>query len=220
MAACRRCGEVHAKCTGHNRAGKACGRPPSPGQKVCTNHGASSPQAKAAVATREVEARAERALRERWAAGEEVKTTDPLGELARVAGEIVAFKDFLRGEVHDLDGKITQEWSDKQVHMMTAEGMREYAVIKEDMRAVVQAYERALDRAAKTLANIVKLDLAGKLLEQNTEQAERIADAVVGALSGVDMPAEIRQGAMAAVADAIAALSSTGPAIVRGELTA
>lgn len=208
--ACERCGQAHPRCKGHNRAGGPCGMRPAPNQEVCSKHGAKSPQAIAAAKTRELEARARVALRKAWAAGEERPTVDPLGDLARIAGEAVAFKDYLRGEVEQLD-QLTQQWSDRAVTMMTADGMREFAVVKEDMRAIVLAYERAIERCAKILADIVKLDLAGRMLELNTAKAALIVEAVRNGLADVDMSAEVRRAAQAAIGEHLASITQRNP---------
>lgn len=42
---CARCGQVHGRCTAHNRAGQPCGKHPLRGQQVCANHGGKSPRA-------------------------------------------------------------------------------------------------------------------------------------------------------------------------------
>lgn len=213
---CRRCGRVHEKCKAHNQSGGPCGRSPATDQEVCRYHGGNAPQARQAAATRQVERRARKALAQVWANREDVPVVDALEELARVAGEVVAFKDMLRHEVEQLNGAITQEWSDKTVELMTPEGMRQFAVIKEDMRAVVLAYERAQERAAKVLANIVKLDLAGRLLALRTEQAAALEQAIRAGLADVDMAVEVRRAAEAAISDRLVA--AAGGRVVRGEI--
>ena len=55
---CGKCGQAHGRCTGHNRAGKPCGRNKVPGLNVCDMHGGKTPVAVAA---------AERRLQERAA---------------------------------------------------------------------------------------------------------------------------------------------------------
>lgn len=212
---CERCGKVHGRCKGHNRAGGPCGRIPRKGLTVCPTHGGSAPQVKEAAKRRELEAvkqaEARKLLRrERWRTGHEVRVEDPLEELSIIAGEAVAFKDLLRAEVEKLE-QLTQEWSDKAVEMMTEDGMRRFAVVKEDVRAVVAAYERALDRCAKILADIVKLGLTERLLELRTAQAEAIVAAVRLGLGQVDMASEIRLAAESAIADAIGEMTQPGP---------
>jgi hypothetical protein len=183
-----------------------CGKPPLRGLKVCGIHGGKSPTAIAAAKTHAVEQAARAALRQRWAAGTELPTGDPLSELARVAGEAVAFKDYLRDQVAKLDGALTY-WTERTWEGDTT--IRTEAV--ENVRATVAAYERALDRTAKILASIVKLDLAGRLLEANTAQADAVATAVREGLAGVDMAAEVRAAAQEAIADALAAMQAPPP---------
>jgi hypothetical protein len=199
MIECRKCHQVHTGCTGHNRQGGPCGGGVLRNQKVCRHHGGASPQALEVARRREVELRAEKLLRERWANGGDVAVDDPLGELARLAGEAVAFKDYLRDQVTELHGVLAY-WTENTFE--TEDAIRTEAT--EQLRAVVLAYERALDRCAKILASIVKLDLAGRMLAVRTEQAEAIVTAVRMGLAQVDMSAELRKGAQEAIADALA----------------
>lgn len=59
---CAQCGEPHAKCLAHNRAGKPCGQNPADYQDVCKNHGAKNPQALAKAEERKNRASAEAAV--------------------------------------------------------------------------------------------------------------------------------------------------------------
>lgn len=207
---CARCEQVHARCAGHNKAGKPCGQQPIKGMEVCRTHGGKSPQAQAAVARRRIEERAMRELQDRWQHGAEAPITDPLAELARVAGEVVAFKDMLREQVTQLDGTLAY-WQEKDY--LDGDGGVEWTKAAEDMRAVVAAYERAQDRAAKILAAMVKLDIAGRMLELRTTQAEQIVGAVREGLASVDIGHEIRQATLEAIADRLALITdqSTTP---------
>lgn len=202
---CERCGIPHDRCYGHNKAGKPCGRRPAVDQDVCKLHGGASPAALAKAREKAVERAAAAELRQRWQAGDERPIEDPLTELARLAGEAVAFKDYLRAQVDELDGALTY-WTER-TFVAGDDEIRTEAV--ENLRATVTAYERALDRTAKILAAIVKLDLAGRMLEVNRQKATLITDAVRYGLAQVDMPAEIRRATQEAIADAIAGLSTT-----------
>lgn len=203
---CPKCHQVHGKCTGHNRAGKPCGLNPLEGQEVCHLHGGRAPQALAGARRRAVEAEARQVLAARWQNGAETAVADPLSELARLAGEAVAFKDYLRDQVTQLEGTLTY-WQEKD-YDTDPDGLGGWTKAAEEVRAVVAAYERALDRTAKILASIVKLDLAGRLLEVRGRQAEAIADAVRYGLAQVDMDAAIRRAAQEAIAEALAGLST------------
>jgi hypothetical protein len=213
MIECRKCHQVHTGCTGHNRQGGPCGGGVLRNQKVCRHHGGASPQALEVARRREVELRAEKLLRERWANGGDVAVDDPLGELARLAGEAVAFKDYLRDQVTELDGVLAY-WTEDTFTSGTGEDAELRTTATEQLRAVVLAYERALDRCAKILASIVKLDLAGRMLAVRTEQAEAIVTAVRMGLAQVDMSAELRKGAQEAIADALANMAR--PAEIMG----
>lgn len=171
---------------------------------MCNLHGGKSPAAVAMLKRAEIEHQAEQILRQRWAAGEEIPVGDPLGALARLAGEVVAFKDYLRGEVVALEGVLSY-WTETTFD----DGSEIRTAAVENVRATVAAYERSLDRAAKILANIVKLDLAGRMLEVNQAKAELMTTTIREALATVDMPAEIRRATQEAIADAITGLSTT-----------
>lgn len=41
---CSKCGQIHEKCTAHNREGKPCKKWPMQAQKVCATHGGSAKQ--------------------------------------------------------------------------------------------------------------------------------------------------------------------------------
>lgn len=198
---CPTCGQTHTKCRGHNKRGAPCGQGARAGQEVCRNHGGDSPQARAAAERRRIEAEALRELRRRWQDDADIAVTDPLAELARVAGEVVAFKDMLREQVQSLSGVLTY-WSDREVFAaMSDEEMDSRVEQTEQLRAVVTAYERAQERAAKILAAMVKLDIAGRMLELRTTQAEQIVTAVRDGLATVDMEQAIRTAALTAIAD-------------------
>lgn len=99
-APCERCGQVHAHCRAHNRAGAPCGRPPAVGQLVCLLHGAGSPQALKATKRRLEYAAAVEAVRT-FGLPVDVSPTDALLEEVRwTAGHV----RWLRERVQELEG--------------------------------------------------------------------------------------------------------------------
>lgn len=213
---CRKCGTVHERCLAHNRAGKACGLRPSPHQEVCGRHGGSTPAARSLAAARDLEERTRAAARTAWGIGGEQPVDDPLAELAKLAGEIVAWAAYLRDRVTQLDGILTY-WVDRDYYGPDGEILRSEAV--ENARAIVAVYERAQDRAAKVLATIVKLDIAERMMVLRQAQAAAIVEAVRAGLATVDLEAAVRAAALEAIAEQLGLITEPPPQIPK-ELTA
>jgi hypothetical protein len=154
------------RCTARNRSGERCRRAPTPGALVCSMHGGRAPQVIAAARTRVVEAQAARQLR---AEGYE-PTVDPVEELLSLGAEVTALKDVLRARVADLSDDAWVTTSKLAV---------------EDVRALVRAYERALDRCERTLTNMLRLDLDSRQVRIAERQAEVMVQAVEAALAAV-----------------------------------
>lgn len=201
---CDKCGKVHPRCSAHNRKGGPCGRPRQPDTAVCDLHGGTTKRAKTAAARVRIEREARAALAKAWAEQGDQPVVDPLAELARVAGEAVAFKDMLRAQVERLDGVLTY-WQEQDIP--TGEEGEVWTKAAEDARAVVVLYERAQARVGKILTDMVKLDIAGRMLELRTVQAVAIVEAVRQGLSTVDLSGEIRKAAENAIADALSKIT-------------
>ena len=174
-------------CIATNRAGARCRKRPEPGMRVCRMHGGATPNAKAGAAVRLLEAKV---------AGEVTKRgweplTDPLAAYADLTGEVWAFKELCREQLAALR---TWDYSDLKA--------------AEDIKPIVAVYERALDRAAKALVDMMRLGLDAAALRQakerpSREQAEalsRVLDTMLGAL---DLTDEQRRRVPAALADAL-----------------
>ncbi len=149
LMACRKCGEPHEpvpRCQGHAKTtGKQCRARAIAGGTVCKkNHGGAAPQVMAAAAVRVIEAKAAAAVRD--LTGRPVD--DPVLELLRVAGETIALKDLLRGEVERLSSLETYSASQG-----------------EEVRALLRAFERALDRCGRFLVDINRLGLEAKRVQ-------------------------------------------------------
>lgn len=92
---CERCGEPHARCSAHTRAGKACTQWPMAGQRVCRMHGGSSPKAIAAAERARREAEAEQLVAKVFWAKDATPITDPFGEMQLLAGQMRQAVDML-----------------------------------------------------------------------------------------------------------------------------
>jgi hypothetical protein len=133
---------------------------------------------------------------------------DPLTALANIAGEVLALNEFLHAQVDELNGTITY-WTDSS--FSDAEGILRTTAV-ENVRAVLGAYERSLDRGVKVLATMVKLDLQGRLVTLREQESDALRDAILKGLGDVDMPQALRDGVQAAIAARLEAV--TGPAPV------
>jgi hypothetical protein len=92
---------------------------------------------------------------------------DPLEQFQRTLAEIEAFKQFLADRVAELGTQITGE---------SREGY-------EYLRAVVAAYERALDRSAKFIGLMIRLGIEERLTRIREDQARLLEQVLLGALA-------------------------------------
>lgn len=94
---------------------------------------------------------------------------DPLSELARVCGQVLAWKDSMAEAVNDLGGKLRYESS--------GEGGS-----GEQLRAEVALWERALDRCERFLTAMARLNIDERLARISEERAELIITVLTVAL--------------------------------------
>lgn len=156
------------RCTAKNRQGGRCGLAAVPGATVCGRHGGRAPQVTAAAARRLATAQAAaEALQARAILGcHDVKPIeDPIRELAALGGEILDLKDILAAKVAELRDWTTSDSFDR-----------------EGIKAVLGAYERALERCQRLLVDMAKLDLDTRLVRLSEAQAdmlERVIEVVL-----------------------------------------
>src|ERR1700742_149813 len=87
------------------QTGKPCQQAPSPGATVCRFHGGAAGRLRAKIAREAAEAKARQAL----ALLDVAPVEDPLSELSRLAGQVVAFKDQMARMVNQLEDRIRYE---------------------------------------------------------------------------------------------------------------
>jgi len=166
------------KCSGHRTNGDPCKAYAINGGTVCTAHGGSAPQVKAAAALNVAARKAEGLL-----AGiiDFDPVTDPIGELQRVAGRAVRLVEVLEPVVADL----------KRIR---------YTAQAEQVDGRVVVYERALDRAGKILTDLARLNLDERIARRDEAQARVVGEIVRGALADIGAPPELLEAIRPALA--------------------
>lgn len=162
-AGCGKCGQAHKGCTGHRKTdGRACGQAAGrgtdhPGYGACKLHGGCTPGG--AKHGRELQVIEEgRKLLARLDAS---PVTDPLSALARLAGEVAAWREAMAAKVNEL-----------------TELRYSGAKTGEQLRAEVELYERAMDRLERILVAMARLNIDERLARIQEQQAAAVVAAV------------------------------------------
>lgn len=228
---CHTCDQVHERCRGHKKETD----PPEPcrkwaklsaGIEVCGSHGGKAPQVVYGGQVR----LAEQALRRLGVDGA-VPIIDPLPELARLAGEVVAWKDAAIAMVVDLQAELEGDPVDADAAYDAPVGDDELnadddidevydrsGLIVRNMQGTrmvhpfVALAERAQERAAKILVEIERLNLEDRMTSKAEAEAMALFEFILGGLAdaGVDTP-EVRKAIADRMRAAEAALIEIGP---------
>lgn len=117
---CDVCGQPHAKCYAHNRAGKPCGKAPRHGQRVCEMHGGKAPAAVAAAERKTERERAEKAfsVELKKLGSEHLPETDPLVGIMRAVNITGFAVEYFRTLVAGLTDVVEQDHlGDRRPHV-------------------------------------------------------------------------------------------------------
>lgn len=167
------------KCTGTCRDGRPCIGWPIRGATVCKMHGGFAPQVRAKAARNVAAQAARRAFGRLVDVSSPVE--DPLTELQKLAGDVVAWKEYLAGKIADIERlSYDSETTGEQI------------------RGEVQLWERALDRCNTVLATCARLDIDARLATISEKKADVVIAAIEAALDAVKVPAADRPAAMRA----------------------
>jgi hypothetical protein len=171
--------------------GNRCTQPAVPGAAVCRFHGGGAPQVRAAAAKRVVEHQVRRLLADL----EVPAVEDPFTELAKVAGQVVAWKDALASLVNRLvEGDVCESCG-------AAGGRLRYesfATGAEQLRSEVALFERAMDRCAHVLTAMAKLNIDERMARISERQAAAVIRAIDVALATAGVTGPAAQEARAA----------------------
>lgn len=159
-------GKRRCSAKARNSAGGRCYGHPVKDQKRCRMHGGTSPKAKEKAARDRVQ----RDMASAVALHDMDPVHDPLTALKNLAGEVLAWKDAMREQV---EGLSTLSYS------------TDYG---ETAKAIVQLFERSMDRATTVLATIARLNIDERLAAVTERQAKMIEDAFFAALDEAGIP--------------------------------
>lgn len=161
-------GRPRCSAKARNAPGGVCHTHPVKRQKRCRMHGGTSPKAK----QRAERERVDDDMRDLVSRFDMGPVDDPLTALKGMAGEVVAWKDAMREQVEKLN---------------TLSHRTEYG---EQAKAVVQLFERAMDRAGEFLFKIARLNIDERLAAVTERQAEMIEEAFFAALDEAGVPVQ------------------------------
>lgn len=166
------------------QTGAQCRNPAIPGGLVCRFHGGATKASQAAFAANREAAAVEKAIGQ--------LRIDPLGdpllELKKLAGEVVAWKDAIAQHV----AKLTS------LRYSTDGG--------EQVRGEVVLFERAMDRCASVLGLIAKLNIDDRLVAIEEAKVAKIIDALDATLDALDLPVARRLEAKRGMAQKLRAI--------------
>lgn len=165
----------------------------APGRLRCSKHGAGAPQVRSADGERRLEADVEQLLADR----EIQPVTNPLEALQRLLGEVVAVKDAFADRVDELR------------HLTTVDQLG-----REDVRALLSAYERALDRAGKLLVDASRLNIDERLVAVNqriSEDQGHMLGRIIKAITEHDaVPSDLRHWLNKSIATILRSAAAAG----------
>lgn len=170
------------RCRAHRSNGEPCKRPPIRGGTVCSSHGGRAPAVRAAAGRRLAEQEATREVVRLTDARGPLSLPDVYREMLSTAGDAVAWQNILRQRVDSLD-----DYS-------SVSGMG-----GDQIRADVVLFERAMDRTAKVLELVARLDLDTRLTHISAQQGEQVARVLRVGLDAAGLSTGQREAAEAAM---------------------
>lgn len=160
------------------RTGEPCKKWPIHGSNRCGTHGGRAPQVKAKAAERVTEQKMRSTLGRLTIRPVE----DPLTELSKLAGEVVAWKE-LAAE-----------------HVAKLERLRYSSESGEHVLGEILIFERALDRCASVLGLIAKLNIDERLVRIEKQRADLMMQVLASIWDDLGFDAAQRREANAHVA--------------------
>lgn len=184
----------NVKCTHLKADGNKCEKWAVKGLHKCSDHGGNDPAVRE-MGQRVMNERIERYEMTRLANKYGIDPIEnPLLALQGLATEILLFKEFAREQVSRIE--VTElTYTDR--------------ALVEQVRACVQLYERAMDRAGRVLADMARINIDERLAQITERQAEVTATVVENVLRRLDLAERVHE-ARNMLGEEFKALSSAG----------
>lgn len=163
----RRC-----KAMAKRRDGERCNNAALKGGLVCRFHGGNTKAARAKYAENAAVQKGQEALDKAIGNLTYQPVENPLEELRRLAGEVVAWKDAIRE------------------HVQRLKDLRYSGESGEQIRGEIVLFERAMDRAGSVLGLIAKLNIDDRLVAIEEAKAAKIAGVVGAVLASFNLSVE------------------------------
>jgi hypothetical protein len=159
------------QCTFISKEGDICHNWSVKGLTICHKHGGSMPTLRE-HGQKVMAAAAERHRIEELAEKYELEgpIENPLLAMQMLAAEVVGFKDYLFEKIKELDDFTNTDFKGA-----------------EDAKAIVQLYERALDRTTKLMADMSKLKIEERLAQISERQGELVTTMLEHVLERLDL---------------------------------
>lgn len=170
----RYCGARKRQGDGHCRRPAGWGTD-HPGEGQCKLHGGSTHGRTAAAHIRQAEREAAAEL----ARLDVAPVADPLTELAKLAGQVLAWRDSMADQVNHL----------------TTLGY-ENDKTGEQLRTDVALFERAMDRCISVLGTMARLKIDERLVNIEKARVDFVADALAATLTELELDPDARQRAI------------------------
>jgi PAS domain-containing protein len=178
---CKRCGQVHERCTAHNAKGAPCGRRPATGTDVCRSHGGAAPQVIAAAERRRAEERARQAAA-RFALPIEIGPGEALlQEIHRTAGMVA----WLEVRVEQVAGRSPEDLIFGTTKEQTRTSDEHGMVTTVEEAAAVHGWLKLWQTERKHLREVCRDALAAGIEERRVQLAEQHAAQIVTVLRGI-----------------------------------
>lgn len=145
------------------------------GEGPCRLHGGSTRTVSRGARDRLVEREAAATL----ARLDVAPVADPLTELAKLAGQVIAWRDVLAEQVNQLTS----------IRYEAAAG-------GEQLRSEVALFERAMDRCIMVLGTIGRLKIDERLIRIEQQRVDLVADALHGTLQDIGLDPDMRAQAV------------------------